>query len=230
MGKESDRRATILKRLYIVVEGQTEQEFVNTMLRPWLNGYGILVVTPILIKTSKHGRGGHVNAEHLKNTINGLLHETNNRDLIVTTFVDFFRIPDNMPGYETAMRLADSTAQIAALEKGLFEAIHDWRFVPYIQRHEFEALVFSSNVGFEKYCDEEQSIKTAAIVDAFQTPEDINSSPETAPSKRLKSLIPTYEKVVLGNLLALEVGLENMIARCPRFAAWLQELVKRLTD
>ena len=71
-----------MKRLYIVVEGQTEQEFVNTLLRPWFNNYGILNVTPILIKTSKHGRGGHVNAEHLKNTINGLLHETNDRNLI----------------------------------------------------------------------------------------------------------------------------------------------------
>lgn len=108
-----------------------------------------LDVTPVLIKTSKHGRGGHVNAEHLKNTINGLLRETNDRDLVVTTFVDFFRIPDNMPGYNEAMQLADSVAQVASLEKSLAEAIHDWRFLPYIQRHEFEALVFSSNAGFE---------------------------------------------------------------------------------
>ena len=219
-----------MKRLYIVVEGQTEQEFVNTLLRPWLNGYGILDVTPVLIKTSKHGRGGHVNAEHLKNTINGLLRETNDRDLVVTTFVDFFRIPDNMPGYDKAMQLSDSVAQVAALEKGLAEAIHDWRFLPYIQRHEFEALVFSSNAGFEKYCNEDQSSQTAAIIDAYQNPEDINSSPETAPSKRLKALIPTYDKVILGNLLALEIGMGVITARCPRFAAWLQELVKRVSE
>ena len=78
-----------MKRLYIVVEGQTEQEFVNTLLRPWLLGYGLLDVHPILIKTSKHGRGGHVNAEHLKKTINGLLCETNDHDLVVTTFCRF---------------------------------------------------------------------------------------------------------------------------------------------
>ena len=219
-----------MKRLYIVVEGQTEQEFVNTLLRPWLNGYGILDVTPVLIKTSKHGRGGHVNAEHLKNTINGLLCESNDRDLVVTTFVDFFRIPNNMPGYAEAMQLADSADQVAALEQGLADVIHDWRFVPYIQRHEFEALVFSSNAGFEKYCNEEQSTKTAAIVDAFQNPEDINSSQETAPSNRLKALIPTYDKVIMGNLLALEIGMTIIIARCPRFAAWLQTLLQRLKD
>lgn len=217
-----------MKRLYIVVEGQTEQEFVNTLLRPWLSSYGILDVTPVLIKTSKLGRGGHVNAEHLKNTVNGLLRETNNTDLVVTTFVDFFRIPDNMPGYAEAMKLADSSAQVAALELAFAETIHDWRFIPYIQRHEFEALVFSSNVGFEKYCSEEQSAKTAAIVDAFKNPEDINSSPETAPSKRLKVLIPTYEKVILGNLLALEIGMESIMVRCPRFASWLHALLNKL--
>ena len=216
-----------MKRLYIVVEGQTEQEFVNTLLRPWFNNYGILNVTPILIKTSKHGRGGHVNAEHLKNTINGLLHETNDRNLLVTTFIDFFRIPDNMPGYDAAMQNADSSNQVTVLEQGLADAIHDWRFVPYIQRHEFEALVFSSNAGFEKYCNKEQYSKTAAIVDAYPNPVDINSSPETAPSKRLKELIPTYDKVILGNLLALEIGVESIMARCPRFSAWIELLVKR---
>ena len=217
-----------MKRLYIVVEGQTEQEFVNTLLCPWLNGYGLLDIHPILIKTSKHGRGGHVNAEHLMNTVKGLLRETNDRDLVVTTFVDFFRIPDNMPGYESAMQMSNSTAQVEALERGLADAIHDWRFVPYIQRHEFEALIFSSNAGFQKYCSEDQSIQTAAIVDSYQNPEDINSSPESAPSKRLIALIPNYDKVVLGNVLALEIGIETILSRCPRFSSWIEELVKRV--
>lgn len=218
-----------MKRLYIVVEGQTEQEFVNTLLRPWLNGYGLLSVYPILIKTSKHGRGGHVNAGHLMNTVKGLLRETKDRDLVVTTFVDFFRIPNNMPGYESAMQLSNSLAQVEALEKALANAINDWRFVPYIQRHEFEALVFSSNAGFEKYCSEDQSSRTATIVDSYQNPEDINSSPESAPSKRLIALIPNYDKVVLGNVLALEIGIETILSRCPRFSSWIDELIKRVS-
>lgn len=219
-----------MKRLYIVVEGQTEQEFVNTLLRPWFSGHGIFDIHPILIRTSKHGRGGHVNADHLKNTINGLLRETNDTELIVSTFIDFFRIPDNMPGYKEAMQLGVSTDQVASLEMALAKTIQDWRFVPYIQRHEFEALLFSSNAGFEKYCDEEQSCKTSAIVDSFQNPEDINSSPETAPSRRLQAIIPNYDKVILGNILALEIGITKIITRCPRFANWLQALLKRLKD
>lgn len=217
-----------MKRLFFVVEGQTEQEFVNSLLRPWLNGNNIYSVTPVLIKTSKYGRGGHINAVHLMNTINGLLRETSDNELVVTTFIDFFRIPNNMPGYDDAMRQADSIKQVAALEQKLAKEINDWRFIPYIQRHEFEALVFSSNAGFEKYCDEEQIKNTATIVNRFKNPEDINSSPETAPSKRLMKIIPNYDKVLLGNVLALEVGIECIMSRCPRFAAWLNSLVERM--
>jgi hypothetical protein len=227
LGKEFDRGAVIMKRLYFVVEGQTEQEFVNTVLRPWLNDYSIYDITPVLIKTSKHGRGGHVNAQHLLNTINGLLRETSDNQLVVTTFIDFFRIPNNMPGYEEAMKKIGTSSQVRALEEELSNTVNDWRFIPYIQRHEFESLLFSSNVGFEKYCSNEQSSETANIVVSFKNPEDINSSPEKAPSKRLLALIPDYDKVVLGNLLALEIGLQTIIDRCPRFAQWIQNIVQK---
>lgn len=38
-----------MKRLYIIVEGQTEQEFVNELVAPYLHQHGIYEVTPILI-------------------------------------------------------------------------------------------------------------------------------------------------------------------------------------
>lgn len=220
----------MMNRLFIVVEGQTEQEFVNTMLRPWLNGYGIFDVTPILIKTSKHCRGGLINAQHLMNTIHGLLCESVDNQLVVTTFVDFFRIPSNMPGYNDAMSHTSSIEQVEILESELYKTINDRRFVPYIQRHEFEALVFSSNVGFEKYCDNRQSFQTGCIVNSFDNPEDINSSPNTAPSKRLLAIIPGYDKVILGNLLALEIGMEVIIQRCPRFSAWLTNIIQKCSS
>lgn len=219
-----------MKRLFIVVEGQTEQEFVNTMLRPWLNGYGIYDVTPVLIKTSKHGRGGLINGQHLMNTILGLLCETADNQLVVTSFVDFFRIPSNMPGYSDAMSHTSSIEQVEVLESELYKTINDRRFVPYIQRHEFEALVFSSNVGFEKYCNNQQSSQTGSIVNSYDNPEDINSSPSTAPSKRLLAIIPGYDKVILGNLLALEIGMENIIQRCPRFSAWLTKIIQKCSS
>ena len=216
-----------MKRLYIVVEGQSEQEFVKSTLSPYLNGKGIFSVSPILIKTSKHGRGGHVNATHLINTINGLLKETQDTQIIVTTFIDLFRIPTNMPGYDNAQLLSNSIAQVEYLEGCLAEAIGDRRFYPYIQRHEFEALVFSSNIGFEKYFTEDQASRTEVIVNSFNNPEDINSSPESSPSKRILAIVPDYDKVLFGNLLALEIGIDVILSRCPRFSTWVSELIRR---
>lgn len=59
-----------MKRLYIVVEGQTEQEFVNSLIAPYLQEFEIYSVIPVLIRTSRSGRGGMVNYQHLYNTIN----------------------------------------------------------------------------------------------------------------------------------------------------------------
>lgn len=214
-----------MRRLLIVAEGQTEQEFIIRILRPYMASQGVSNVVPILIRTSKKGRGGLFNYDHLRDTIKGLLSESRNKTSVVTTLIDFFRIPSNMPGYHEAMLLKNDLARVNALQKALGEDIYDKRFIPYIQLHEFEALLFSSNAGFEAYYDEEIASATKKIIDIYENPEDINSGSETAPSKRLMALIPDYRKVLEGNLIALEVGIRSMLDKCPRFATWVAELV-----
>lgn len=213
-----------MKRIYIVVEGQTEQAFVNNLLRPYLNTKGIYSVTPILIKTSKIGRGGFVNYTHLYNTIKGIL-ATSSDDIVVSTFVDFFRIPASMPFYNECMSLRNDVDRVDALERALRVSVGDRRFIPYIQLHEFEALLFSSNKGFEEFFAPDKADKTAAIISSFVNPEDINSSPETAPSKRLLSIDKRYDKVLQGNLIAMEVGIGEMLLKCRRFSEWVTSLV-----
>lgn len=212
-----------MRRLYIIVEGQTEQEFVSQTLAPYLRDFGIYNITPILIRTSKTGKGGFVNYEHLRNDVTRLL--SSEKDIIVSTFVDFFRIPTSVPGYEASMRLGDDKAKVEGLEQEMLKSIKDTRFIPYIQLHEFEALLFSSNKGFEGYCEVSVHKQTKLIVDSYENPEDINSSPETAPSKRLLKINPAYEKVVEGNLIALEVGINSILDRCPRFRKWVEKLI-----
>ena len=56
-----------MKRLFIVVEGQTEEAFVNELMSPYFIQNGIYDVRPVLIQTSKGHKGGFVNYEHLKN-------------------------------------------------------------------------------------------------------------------------------------------------------------------
>ena len=170
-----------MKRLYIVVEGQTEQEFVNSVAAPYLNKKGILDARPILIRTSRTGRGGMTKYKHLSDTVRLLLN-SDRQDFIVTTFIDYFRLPDSMPGYDKCMEIPDETARIEALEASINDDIGDRRFFAYIQRHEFEALLFSSNAGFKYYFPDQCARQTAEIIASYTSPEDINSSPEGAPS------------------------------------------------
>ncbi|MDQ6700347.1 MAG: DUF4276 family protein [Acidobacteriota bacterium] len=56
---------------------------------------------------------------------------------------------------------------------------------------------------------------------------DINDSPLTAPSKRVRDLMPGYEKPLLGSLAALEIGLSCFRRECPHFDEWLGRLESR---
>ncbi|MGM9735049.1 MAG: DUF4276 family protein [Candidatus Cryptobacteroides sp.] len=217
-----------MKRLIIVAEGQTEQVFINEVLAPYMSKFGFRSITPILIK-KKNGHGGLVNYQHLFNTIRGLLASQKN-DFIVSTLVDYFRIPNNMPHYDEAMIQSNDLLRADYLQKSFLADINDRRFIPYIQLHEFEALLFSNNNGFAKYWNDDMSKLTKSIVDMYQNPEDINSSPETAPSKRLLAINKKYDKVIDGNLIAIEVGIHEMINKCPRFAKWIDCLISECKD
>lgn len=217
------------KRVYIVVEGQTEQEFVNTILAPFLQNKGIYDVRAVLIRTSKNGRGGFVNYMHLENTINGLLKQSAKNDFIVTTLVDFFRIPTSVPNYNECRSKAKRIDQVIALEQAISDTIGDVRFFSYIQLHEFEALLFSNNSGFEYCYDNKESTKTQNIINEYTNPEDINTTPNGAPSKRLLTIKSDYDKVIEGNIIASEVGIDCMMEKCPRFNAWADMIVEKST-
>ena len=213
-----------MKRLYIIVEGQTEQEFVNSIIAPYMQQHGVYSVTPVLIRTSKTGRGGFGNYEHLKNDAKKLL-SSKKSDSVVSTFVDFFRIPE-VPQKERWEKKATHIEQVEEMEQCIAEDINDSRFIPYIQLHEFEALLFSSNKGFESFFSEDNAKDTQQIINTFNNPENINTTPTGAPSKRLLAIKDDYDKVIEGNLIALEVGINDILAKCPRFRAWIEKLIE----
>lgn len=214
------------KRLYIVVEGQTEEEFVKDLIAPYFQDHGIYVY-PMIIHTSKGHKGGFVNYEHLKNDINRLL-KSQGEDVVVTMFVDFFHCPE-LPKVESWRNIPNHNERVVEMENSIGKDINDWRFYPYIQLHEFEAVLFSSDKGFLKYFDEEDALQLQGIVNAYDNPEDINSSPEGAPSKRILRIVPEYDKVMYGNILAMEIGIIPILKKCPRFRAWINSLIHRCT-
>ncbi len=215
------------KRLYIIVEGQTEEEFVKTLLCPYFAEQGFYDVRPIKILTGKHRgklfKGGFVNYDHLRNDALQLLKQENNS--VVSTFVDFFRIPTNLPHHEECIKKFTTSLQAECLESAMSKDIgYADRFIPYIQQHEFEALLFASNAGFEKFFLS-AAPQTAEIIRKYPNPEDINTHPDTAPSKRLLHILPAYDKVLDGNIVALEVGLPRILAQCPRFRTWTERII-----
>ena len=212
-----------MKPLFLLVEGQTEEEFVKEVLRPYLYNRGLIEITPIKISTKAGFKGGFVKYGHLKRDAALLLKQR--RDVVVSMFVDYFRLPNDIPGYSECLRIQNIEDRLACLEKKIGNDIGDGRFLPYIQKYEFEAILFSSNLGFENYYGAQVSNRTIEIIEQYSNPEDINDGPNTSPSNRLKNIVPTYNKVLEGNILALEIGIDTILDKCPKFRGWVDILV-----
>ncbi len=200
-------------RLAISVEGQTEEEFVNTVLVDHLRPKGV-EPQPILLG----GSGGDVTVERLARDMARLYWDFD----FVTSLVDFY-------GFR-----GKGSATVDELEKIIDEKVNDhvrrsWdqsRVFSYVQQHEFEGLLFSDASAFARLIDVPDGAVDALgeIRSQFPTPEDINDNSDTAPSKRIVRLIPRYQKIVDGSLLAEAIGLETIRAACPRFNAWVTRL------
>ena len=200
-------------RLAISVEGQTEEEFVKKVLADhlWLKG---VVSQPILLG----GSGGDVTVDRLAADMARLYWSFE----FVTSLVDFY-------GFR-----GKGSATPDELEKIIDERINSniqrsWdqsRVFSYVQQHEFEGLLFSDVSAFASLIDVPDGAVDALreVRSQFPTPEDINDDRDTAPSKRIVELIPRYQKVVDGPLLAEGIGLDAIRAECPRFNAWVKRL------
>ncbi len=101
----------------------------------------------------------------------------------------------------------------------------DVRFLPYLQLHEFEALLFSDPGAFARGIYKPHLTEALQRIRAgFPTPEDINDNIETAPSKRIMKLYAGYRKPLYGSLAALEVGINRMRDECPHFSEWVARI------
>jgi len=215
-----------MKLLIILCEGQTEQEFCNDVLSSHFLQHDILLQAPTIKKT----RGGIVAWDVLKRQIIRHLRENG----VVTTFIDFYGIKDvhNFPKWSDAKKIVDKNARMDFLEKAMledFEDKHRNRVIPYLQLHEFEGLLFNNIEVFENQFKSDEFKDKQGLIDTINNnpnPELINDNPATAPSKRLDDYIVAYgkSKVVYGSILAEDIGLENIRAKCPRFNAWIGKL------
>ena len=201
-------------RLAIVVEGETEEAFVKRVLAPHLCGRG---VSPQPIKPAR--QGGDIRVERL---VPELARLQWNFDC-VTSLVGFYGFRGKQVG-ETVEQLE---SRINEELDGRLGADRDpSRVFAYVQRHEFEGLLFSDISAFRVLADATpQSLQVLrGIRDQFPTPEDIDDGYDTAPSRRIQRAIPGYRKKTFGPLVAEDAGLEKIRAECPRFDRWVTRL------
>ena len=78
------------------------------------------------------------------------------------------------------------------LEERFVEKHNQSRVFSYVQKYEFEGLLFSETEAFDRLYggNKQYGQRFKDIRSQFHTPEDINDNRETAPSKRLASVIP----------------------------------------
>ena len=209
-----------MKRVVIVCEGPTEQEFCKEILCDYFIKKDICIETPLI----KHSGGGVVPWSTLYRQVSKHLCE---KDVYVSIFIDYYGIKDsyNYPKWEEAKQISNHEKRVEFLEAAMQEQLCQ-RFIPHLQLHEFESLLFSDISVFEKSFmpSELKMDKLRRAVKEFPNPEDINNSPSTAPSKRIEEAVWGYRKVLYGNFLAMEIGLDKILATCPHFRKWIEDI------
>lgn len=216
-----------MSRVLALVEGQTEETFVRELLAPHLRALSI-EMTAFLAK--RRGTGGVPKWAAFKPDLLNLLKQ--DHTAYVTTMIDFYGMPADWPGRDKARemeypeKVEHVELQIAReISSALPENRNPQRLVPYVQCHEFEALLFSDPVTVESYLARRGLAEAMeGIRSGFGSPEEINDGPLTAPSKRLAVIVEGYSKELTGNVLALEIGLQTMRRQCPHFAKWVCKL------
>ena len=143
---------------------------------------------------------------------------------VLTTLIDLYALPANFPAHTEAIEQGLSGGMKAAhIERAWKVDIGHANFFPYIQVHEFEALVLTDpSALLEFYPEHAHGIeKLRKECEPFQTPEDINEAKETSPSHRILNCVPTYRKID-GFRHLQDIGVAELKAHCPRFKIWLE--------
>ena len=215
-----------MSRVRILVEGQTEETFVNDILSPYLNQMGVYPYAFLFCK-----KGGSFTYQRARQVIINSLKQ--DKTVICTTMIDLYGMPRDWPGRIESQSCRNYQDKAQKVEQALSEDIvaqmgNSWnpaRFIPYVQMHEFEALLFSDTLILSNRASKTNvSAQLKRVLESFSCPEEINDNYNTCPSRRIKQHIENYVKIVDGIIAAREIGLEKMCDECPHFNEWITKL------
>lgn len=220
-----------MMRLNILVEGQSEEEFVKRLLIDHLSQLEIYpyvqrVITSRDKRSGTTFKGGLSSYAKVKNHLLRWMKEDQNEDVRFSTMFDLFCLPNDFPGYADAKMRQDKYEQVEALESAFETDISDDRLIPYIQLHEFEALILAQPEKFENYFLDRQTeiMQLKAGATALGSPELVND--DLPPSKLIEKYFPNYSKVkpAASAAIAEAIGLLTIRQSCRHFAEWLDRL------
>ncbi|MDE7160123.1 MAG: DUF4276 family protein [Muribaculaceae bacterium] len=220
-------------QLHILCEGETEQRFAKEVLGPWLRPEEIYVKPVVLNAFRGKGRTGGVSKFcKMEQDVAILLRQYRDKGAdrhLFTTMIDYYAIPNDVPGYEESQGIQDARARVAFLEKEFGAYFDNPRLVPYIQLHEFEALLYTDILLLEE--DYPKSINALRALkedtDKIGDVEMINSGYDTAPCRRIIRAVEDdyrYNKVQTGAKVTNAIGMERLLENCRHFREWVESL------
>jgi hypothetical protein len=224
-----------LINIYVIVEGQCEENFVNNILKPYFFSKNIfLKPEQVITGKDKHGTvckgGGNSYGLYKKHIQNRIKNCTKQKNCYITTMIDFYGLPNDFPkSNDTSKKTTYDTIKL--WEKTFFDDIGVDNFIPYIQLYEFETLLYCD---IDKICDEffdldikNLKVKITKDIQQFDNIELINNSIDTSPSKRLNKLTDgkyCNSKVASSTNILKKIDIKTMLQKCTHFKYWIEKL------
>ncbi|OLS13929.1 MAG: hypothetical protein RBG13Loki_2432, partial [Promethearchaeota archaeon CR_4] len=132
-----------MSKILLLLEGFTEQKFIEIILAPHFQPLNVFLI-PTILRTKRNPdgtvyKGGIIPYKRIKREVTLLLGDSSAQ--LVSTMFDFYALSDDFPGQET-LPFPSLLQRATFLEQKFQEDINDPRFFPYFQVPEFESLLF----------------------------------------------------------------------------------------
>lgn len=215
-----------MTRCYVLVEGQTEEAFVNRVITPHLLSVGYIAATPVVIATKRSAGGGKYKGGvgSWEQVERELLLLCRDGGATVTSMIDLYGLPAETPGLADAPT-GPPRVRVEHIENAMSRHLGQPNLITNIMLHEFETLLYVAPdlVG--------QHFAMPGLTTAMQTdvhkcgePEAVDDGPDTAPSKRIRAHVPGFLKATDGPTIAADIGLTRLRGACPHFDGWISAL------
>jgi hypothetical protein len=220
-----------MKKLFIVVEGETEERFLRKVLYSDFIQKGIHIEAQQWLTNRKLGIGGggsnfDLIENHLRRLISRYQYDEN---VFISVMVDLYAFPigGNTVYDEEVINQQSGKNKVLLLQDKMNNRMHYQNFIPYVQLHEYEALLLSKpDALLTFYTDKAQEVEGLKAEINGMHPEEINETPQGAPSKRIIKYLPHYkkQKTTAGVTTAEKIGLPFLRQACPHFNDWVTKL------